>query len=118
MTQRDEGTGQFMPGASGNAKGRPKGARNRLGEDFLSALADDFEQHGTAAIQQVRQERPHEYLKVIAGILPKELKVQSSTDGMSEEQIDERIRQIASGLGIALGDERDDEPRAVSSFAH
>src|SRR5215471_10323251 len=32
----------FKPGQSGNPKGRPKGARNRLGTQFLEALEADF----------------------------------------------------------------------------
>jgi uncharacterized protein DUF5681 len=32
----------LKPGQSGNPKGRPKGARNRLGTPFLEALEADF----------------------------------------------------------------------------
>ena len=32
----------FKPGQSGNAKGRPKGARSRLGTQFLEFIEADF----------------------------------------------------------------------------
>lgn len=60
---------RFKPGNPG----RPKGARNKLGEDFLKALQADFEQHGVEAIAEVRENKPDQYLKVIASILPKEI---------------------------------------------
>ena len=37
---RDAETGQFLKGYRGG--GRKPGSRNKLGEHFLSALADDF----------------------------------------------------------------------------
>ena len=40
----------FRPGQSGNPKGRPVGARSKLGEAFLEALQDDFATHGAAVI--------------------------------------------------------------------
>jgi len=46
----------FKPGQSGNPKGRPKGARNRLGTQFLEALQADFNQFGCQAIALVREE--------------------------------------------------------------
>jgi Family of unknown function (DUF5681) len=50
--------GQFQPGQSGNPAGRPKGARNKLSECFLKALADDFDTNGIAVIESVRNDRP------------------------------------------------------------
>jgi hypothetical protein len=77
-TRKQRGPGRsFLPGQSGNPAGRPKGSRNQLGEKFLKALADDFETHGGAAIVKVREERPHDYLKVIATILPKQLELET-----------------------------------------
>src|SRR5215469_15980064 len=63
--------GQF---AAGNP-GRPVGSRNRLSEQFLSALAADWEEHGVEVLQKVREDRPADYLRVIASVLPKEMQV-------------------------------------------
>lgn len=77
----------FKPGQSGNPVGRQKGSRNKLGEDFIQALQESFNQHGAETIEAVRVERPHEYLKVVASILPKELNVR--TDALNEMSDDD-----------------------------
>jgi hypothetical protein len=49
-----------------------KGSRNLLSKAFIDALAKEFQEHGAEAIRIVRVERPHEFLKVVASLLPKE----------------------------------------------
>jgi len=65
----------FQPGRSGNPSGRAKGARNKISTSFLEALAADFEEHGAAAIKLMRIEKPAEYVKVVASVLPKEFEI-------------------------------------------
>lgn len=77
---------RIKPGEVRNPKGRPKGARSKLGHAFLEAMHDDFVKHGVNVIQAVRLEKPEQYLKVVASVLPKEIDA-------SEELID-TINQI------------------------
>lgn len=100
--------------------GRPKGSRNKLGEAFVSALQSDFEEHGEDVIRRVREERPHEYLKVVASLLPRELKLPNELEGMTDEQLSVRIQHIAAALGLAIHDpdETEGEEEADTKELH
>jgi hypothetical protein len=64
---------KFQKGQSGNPGGRPRGSRNKFGNDFVEALAADFATHGAESIQKVRESSPTAYLRVIAQVIPKEI---------------------------------------------
>ncbi len=66
---------RWQPGQSGNPAGRPKGARDRVSEKLLQVLEEDFAEHGAAVIEAVRVKRPHEYLKIVASLMPKQLEI-------------------------------------------
>jgi Family of unknown function (DUF5681) len=70
----------FEKGQSGNPNGRPKGSRNKLSEAFLQALSADFTAQGTAVIEKVRAEKAHEYLKIVALLVPKQVEL----DGVAQ----------------------------------
>ena len=55
--------------------GRAKGARNKLSVAFLEAFASDFEENGAEVIKIVRMEKPAEYLKTAAYLMPKEFEI-------------------------------------------
>lgn len=92
----------FKPGQSGNPKGRPKGSRNKLSEDFVAALQADFEEGGIEAIQSMRGTDPGGYVRVIASLLPKEFKIETTSD-LTDEQLDARIRTLANLVEIGIG---------------
>ena len=52
------------------------GARSKLSESFLVDLHDVFLERGKAAIEEVCKDKPAEFLRVIAAVLPKQLEAE------------------------------------------
>lgn len=96
---------QWKPGQSGNPAGRPKGSRNKFGEEFLADFLADWLEHGKKAIEDVRKQRPQDYLKAAVQILPKQFDVRiSEYDELTDEQLDQRIRNLAAAIEIGTGE--------------
>jgi hypothetical protein len=79
--------------------GRAKGAKNRLSHAFLTALAEDFEQHGVEALKIARIEKPVEYIRIVAGLMPKEFEIMDSRlADLSDEELDVFITKLRAQL--------------------
>ena len=61
VVARDE-HGRWLKGFSGGP-GRPLGSRNKLNEDFLCDLQEDWEQHGKKIIKIMREKFPEVYFQ-------------------------------------------------------
>jgi hypothetical protein len=93
--------GRFVTGNIGG--GRPKGSRNKLAEAFTQALHDDFLEHGEIVIATVRAEKPDQYLKVIASLVPKDVNLNvNNLDDLSDAELAERIQSLATTLAPFL----------------
>ena len=90
----------YQPGESGNPAGRGIGSRNKLNEKFITALHDDFVQHGVKVIETVRENRPEIYLKVIASILPRQLSVRSESlfEGLSNADVEQLAVEVRRAI--------------------
>jgi len=76
--------------------GRRKGSRDRIATALLEVIAEDFEKFGAEAVIIARKERPVEYLRVVASLLPKELEVthHNSLKDLSDDEIDIFVAQL------------------------
>ena len=89
--------GHFQLGHSG---GRPKGARNRLAaqvfEDILRHWCEPAAPgsklcKGAEALETLYKEKPGEYLRLTASVLPREFIFENVTSDLDDEQIDELL---------------------------
>lgn len=75
----DQKPWQFKPGQSGNPLGRPKGSRNR----FCKAMLDDFtevwREGGKAALTQMRDEKPNEFVRAALHWVPEQYDIGDNT---------------------------------------
>ena len=105
--QQDE-KGRFIAGNSGNG-GRPKGARVKLGDEFMHDILNDWQTHGSVAIAEMREKDPGGYVRVVASTLPKELNVKvSELDELTDDQLARQLAHIvaelaAAGFGVGEG---------------
>jgi len=93
---------RWPKGTSGNPTGRPAGTRNRasLNARFIEDLAEDWERHGAESIRIMRLEKPSEYVKCVASILPKALSIttEQAIQELSDEQLVETLKAIREQL--------------------
>lgn len=106
----------FKPGQSGNPAGKPVGSRNKLQGDFMRALAEDFAEHGKAALVSMRTDDPSGYIRAIASLMPKELEISRPLDEIDDDQLDAAILAVRAILA-AQGDGADEGVKALAKPA-
>lgn len=100
--KRDENGKFIVPPKS---PGRPKGARSKLGEQFCQDVYAKWQEVGERCIDEMIADKPGDFVKLVATMLPKEMSLTVS-DGsdLSDEELHDRIRNLASQLAPFIAD--------------
>jgi hypothetical protein len=77
-----------------NRGGRPSGSRNRLSKQFIDDLLAEWQEHGRKAIKLMRMERPGDFVRVVAGTLPKEFIVENVLTEIDDDELDRMIVRL------------------------
>jgi hypothetical protein len=90
----------------GNPHGNRHHTRHLLNQEFMQALLVHFREHGKKAIEKVARNQPAAYLKILALLVPREMKVEHSggVKAMTDEQLEAGIEAIQTMLEARAGD--------------
>ena len=86
----------FQQGVSGNPHGNRHRTRHLLNQEFMQALLLNFRHQGKKAIEKVARNQPAAYLKILALLVPREMKVEQAggVKAMTDEQLEQGIEAI------------------------
>lgn len=103
--EKDSETGRFVTGNIGG--GRPKGARNKLGEAFFGDMFEAWQSQGKSVIAAVIEKDPAAFLRSMVAIMPKQVEVDiNQYDSMTDDQLKQQFLAAlreANALGLDVG---------------
>jgi hypothetical protein len=103
--ERDR-NGRWVAGSKsdrcGNPHGRPLGARTKLSDTFLKDMLAAWELSGKEAIETFVKDRPHDFVKLVASLLPRHFNVKvNELDELTDEQLFRELAAIRAELANA-----------------
>jgi Family of unknown function (DUF5681) len=86
------------PGQSGNPKGRPKGSRNKLSEDFFRDLCEAWQAMGKAALAAAWT-NPTDFVRIVANLMPREMEM-TATNVKLERMSGQQLYALIASLPV------------------
>src|SRR6266536_803756 len=101
------------------SKGRPRGCRNKLAKRFFEDMSEVWDEptpdgkstRGKAALRLMWRERPGDFAKLYAGIMPREFWVESVATELADDELDRMIEMLRERLLAA----REEQPALLGT---
>lgn len=77
--------------------GRPKGARNKLATEFIETLYGSWQEHGAAAIEELRHKNVEAYVRTIGQLMAQKSEIDIS-HRVEESISEEHARLVVEGF--------------------
>jgi hypothetical protein len=107
----------WQKGQSGHPGGRSQGSRRKLTDAFIRALARDWQVHGEAVIQRVREDNPATYFRGMLSLVQKDMSVEGEIKQapLKTEPLSATMAWIEQVLSESENPSRDTQPAKNSS---
>jgi hypothetical protein len=118
---------RFERGNTIGKAGRPRGSRNRLANTFLTDLLEIWNEpikegsevrRGPAAMRIMSRERPNEFVKIYASVMPKEFWFDSTVTELDDGELDALIAQMRERLLVAREEKSLDQAAQMKMIEH
>ncbi len=115
----------WKPGESGNPKGKRTGARDKITQAFLNKLDEVWREQGLEALKKAAQDRPAEFCRMIASLLPKDQNLSVKNDPAGEAHLaalfsmnrapalEEEIARLKAENAALKGETPEDGPETI-----
>lgn len=85
---------------SGNRYGESPSTRDKLSSAFVEAVANDWAEHGSEVIQQIRLDNPVKYGELIARLVPMDANLSSASDFSQCQSMEDIGRKLLQQVGL------------------
>ena len=102
----------YKPGQCRNPKGRPRGSRNKLSEEFFRDLCDAWQAFGKPALMTAAWTHPVDFVRLVAQLIPKDVEVTATNirlERMSSDELEALIERHSDVGQDPLEAEKDPE---------
>src|SRR5262249_48138744 len=80
-------------------RGPHRATRNKLAQDFIDKVYEDWQAHGAAAIIAMREQSPSKYCALVASLIPQHFKVEDDhTLMLNEDELRAKLLDIRTKL--------------------
>jgi len=106
-----------MVSPRGNPEQRGRRTRQKLSNMFMEGLVANFEVYGPEAIEMCRRTDPAAYLRIIASLIPKELKINegsSAIDSLLDQYSDAQLAAVIDAVATASASEEGENTQVAA----
>lgn len=106
--------GRFVAGNK-LSKGRPKGSRQALSIAFCADLEKAWQEQGISVINRVIAERPQDFLKIVANLMPKDINMRvQHLEDLTDDQLLRKLNALTEMARPLLAKVIEHEPVPIS----
>lgn len=103
----------YKKGQIANPMGKGGHSIDKLSRSFIAKLGESFNKHGEKTIEELRVNDPSAYIRVIAGLMPKNVVIDTKSQDILEDFSDDMLQKLSTLLDDRVGSTVVTEPKVI-----